>query len=250
MIPNIHLITPNTKGMIEPVEAMMDLDPAVGTREEDIYYIGNSFGNYLTALGIKYLRRLSSGKHGGIHYILPIYLDRPLPLISSTPPYQTYYARNKKDVLVNSVRHTMEGLVLHYLVYWLKEENYLKKLTLDPDKRKTRFDVSRNVRYGGRRSIFSSHINTEKVVIPLPEHEISFAHYEYYCSLADVNKAKENINDFYEPDYQQISIKKNNARQLFRVAEEIGDFWEEYLTQRPNRFWNITLKEKKKLFSS
>ena len=103
------------------------------------------------------------------------------------------------------------------------------------------------MRFGGRRSLFSSHVSTEKVVIPLPEHEISFAHYEYYCSLAEITKAKENIDDFYEPDYGQISTKKNNARQLFRVAEEIGDFWEEYLTQRPNRFWNITLKDKKNL---
>ncbi|OLS25038.1 MAG: hypothetical protein HeimC3_16680 [Candidatus Heimdallarchaeota archaeon LC_3] len=208
MIPNIHLNEPNTEGMLVPVEAMIDFDPTIGTKEEDIFYIGNSFRNYLNALGIKFIKRLSSGRHSGFHYILPIHLDEPLPLISSPPPYQTYYARNKKDILVNSVRHTMEGLVLHYLIYWLKEEKYLKKVTLNPDKRKNRFDVSKNVRFGGRRSLFSSHINTEKVVIPLPEHEISFAHYEYYCSLADITKAKENINDFYEPDYKQISIKK------------------------------------------
>ncbi|OLS16915.1 MAG: hypothetical protein HeimC3_37780 [Candidatus Heimdallarchaeota archaeon LC_3] len=47
------------------------------------------------------------------------------------------------------------------------------------------------------------------------------AYYEYYFSLAELTKAKENINDFYEPDYQQISIKKNDARQLYRVAEKI-----------------------------
>ncbi|OLS21695.1 MAG: hypothetical protein HeimC3_34490 [Candidatus Heimdallarchaeota archaeon LC_3] len=32
MISNIHLIKPNNEGMIEPVEAMMDLDPTVGTK--------------------------------------------------------------------------------------------------------------------------------------------------------------------------------------------------------------------------
>ena len=245
LIPNIHLVHPNNSGMLEPVEAMIDLDPAPGIKEEDIFYLGNSFTNYLSALGIKFLRRLSSGRHGGIHYLIPLYIQNPFPLISATPPFHAYFSRNRKDLLVNSVRHTMEGLVLHFLLFWLREDKYLKRITLDPDKRKIRFDTSRNTRFGGRRSIFSSHVSTSKIVIPIPEHEITFSQYEQFCKFSDVIEAKKIINDFYEPNYQSLNNKISNTQKLFLIAEEIGEFWEEYLTQRQNRFWNITIQEKK-----
>jgi hypothetical protein len=244
MIPNVHLQKPDDEGIMVPVEAMIDLDPIAFTKENEVYNLGNSFATYLYTLGIKFLRRLSSGRHGGMHFIIPIYLEQPLPLVISTQPFDTYFARNKKDILVNSIRHSMEGLVLHYLVYWLKNEKYLRKVSLDPDKRKIRFDVTRNTRYGGRRSLFSSHISTEKVVIPIPEVEMSFNEYEYYCELADISEAEKHINEFGEPNYQYLDIRHTNGQKIYRIAEEIAELWVDYQTERPNRFWNVTLPSK------
>ncbi|MHA1982796.1 MAG: hypothetical protein ACW967_00480 [Candidatus Hodarchaeales archaeon] len=244
LIPNIHLQKPDDEGIIVPVEAMLDLDPISFTKGSEVFYLGNCFSNYLNTLGIKFLKRLSSGRHGGMHFIIPIHLEQPLPLIASTPPFDTYFARNKKDILVNSIRHSMEGLVLHYLVYWLKNEKYLRKVSLDSDKRKIRFDISRNTRYGGRRSLFSSHISTEKVVIPIPEIEMSFNQSEYYCELADISEAEKHINEFGEPNYQYLDIRHTNGQKIYRIAEEIAELWVDYQTERPNRFWNVTLPSK------
>ena len=242
VVPNIHPVEENATGMVEPLEAVIDLDPISNSQEELVFELSNSFAEYLKTVGITFNRRLSSGHHGGVHFLIPLKLQQQLPLLYASSPYETYIARNRKDVLINSLRHTLEGLVLHYLVYYVRDPEMFKDITLGPNRKKIRFDVSRNVRYGGRRSIFSAHIRTNNVVVPIPPDPIGFSEYEYYCDISGIDKIKKYINDFMESDLSALSVRQKNARKLHQIGEEIADVWETYMSENSRRFWNVTLQ--------
>jgi t-SNARE complex subunit (syntaxin) len=62
--------------------------------------------------------------------------------------------------------------------------------------------------------------------------------------LADIKEAQKHIDDFYEPNHHYIDIRHTNAQKIYRIVDEIADLWEDYQTEMPNRFWNVTLLNK------
>ena len=55
------------------------------------------------------------------------------PLIADISAYITYADCGRKDVLLNTLRHTLEGLMLDFLVHGPDDNEILQYLTIETD---------------------------------------------------------------------------------------------------------------------
>lgn len=231
IIPAIH-----EKDSLAPVEAVIDIDPAPQCAIEETIRLTDDFTEFLMGLGLQFYRRLSGGSHSGEHIIIPVELSRPLPLVSSPLKPQTFLARHGRELLINSLRHTITSLILHYMVTRASQFPLARWVT--PTTKMAgywKFDVSRNAPNSGRRCVLSSHAATERLVIPVPTETLGSSYY-HYQTLTEPNEALFASEELVEPDLRRSSIRRKNATILEQLGEETGELWVAYKSTYPSRF--------------
>ena len=192
-IPNVHTTE------YELIEAVVDFDTAKVMDYEDIKLISDLFEEFLRNKKMVYLRRLTGGKRGGQHFILPVAFSEPILLAGRPVTYERYKIRRKKhEMIIDSAKDTFFSLCLLFQQEY-SNESVINKTTMhlrDPTERhhKMLFDIIAGSQRG-RRSVFSLHNGSGNVCVPIRTLPDTLKETN---QLVDINFVNENIREYNE----------------------------------------------------
>lgn len=236
IIPSVH-----PQDNLVPVEGVLDLDPCSNDCSiKDTIALSDDFCEFLTSLGLHFHRRISGGPHGGQHFIIPLKLSKPLSLVSSSLKPASFLARHQQELTINSLRNTLHSLVLYYIKQQVQAFPLARKVIFDKKAGHWKIDLKPNSLNSGRRSLFSSHAKTERLVIPIPSESVR-NDYFHYQTLADPDIALFQADQLIEANLRTDTIRNSNAKILREIGEAAADLWIAWKSLYPARFRNLYL---------
>jgi hypothetical protein len=236
IIPAIH-----PEDSLEPTEGVLDLDVSPYCSLQETIDLSDDFTRFLNDLGFQYYRRISGGKHeGGQHFIIPVKLTEPLPLVFSLLKPSSFLARHSQELLINSLRHTLQGLVLHYLMTRTQQFPLVKRVAFSNQPGYWTFDLRPNALHSGRRCVLSSSAKSERLVIPIPSEPLDQQYYKY-LDITDPDEALFHTDWLMEPNLRTDAIRTANTRILHEIGESIAEVFVAWKSLYPIRFRNLYL---------
>ena len=214
LIPNCHNVE------YELIEAIVDFDTAKIMNFEEIKLISDLFEEFLRNKRLTYLRRLTGGKRGGQHFIIPVAFNEPILLAGRPVTYDRYLNRRKPhELIIDSAKDTFFSLCLLFQQEYANEM-VVSKTTMhlrDPTERqhKMLFDIIAGSQRG-RRSIFSLHNSSGNVCVPIAKFPNS---QNEANQLIDIDYVSENISDYNEDtDIWNLETRKQNYFYLKKIS--------------------------------
>ena len=213
-IPNCHNLE------YELQDVTIDFDTAKIQRFEDIKLISDLFEEFLNNKRLTYFHRLTGGKRGGQHFVVPIAFTRPILLAGRPITFERYVNRRKEhEILIDSAKDTFFSLCLLFQQEYANEP-VVKQTTLhlrDPTERlhKMLFDII-CCPQRGRRSVFSLHNNTGNFNVPIKYLPDSLQETNELCSFDFVY---EHISEYAEdPNAWSMETREQNFLYLEKIS--------------------------------
>ena len=237
-IPNVH------RQDYELTECVIDFDTAKIMSYEEIKEISDHFEDFLRNKKLTYLRRLTGGKRGGQHFIIPVAFKEPLLLAGRAITFDRYIDRRKPhELLIDSAKDTFFALCLLFQQEYANEP-VVHKTTLHlrhwgERYHKMLFDIL-CAPMKGRRSVYSLHNGTGNVCVPI-------------ATLPDTLRETDQLTDLqfvldnHEAYHEDITIWDDQIReQNFAFLKQISNYSRPILRD----YYTLNVQEfNKKLFS-